>query len=131
MQIIFVKIRWMCITSSDSGVLQGIHFVYGFFVIVSLAWPHFYLSGWEAEADVPFHEHIFLEHHLTGFPDIVPISHFMELVVTGLSKNPYMSVQQKIEHINWFREYFEEKKPVLDEYVKNAQVQKDNPELLS
>ena len=55
----------------------------------------------------------------------------MELVVTGLSKNPYMSVQQKIEHINWFREYFEEKKPVLDEYVKNAQVQKDNPELVS
>ena len=31
------------------------------------------LSGWEAEADVPFHEHVFLEKHLHGFPDMAPI----------------------------------------------------------
>jgi len=30
----------------------------------------------------------------------------MELVVVGLSKNPHITVEKKIEHINWFRDYF-------------------------
>ncbi|NXN82499.1 RT31 protein, partial [Bombycilla garrulus] len=62
-----------------------------------------------------FHEHIFLEEHLKGFPKEGPIRHFMELVVCGLSKNPYLSVKQKIEHIEWFQKYFEEKKELLQE----------------
>ncbi|NXI62226.1 RT31 protein, partial [Anseranas semipalmata] len=65
--------------------------------------------------DAEFHEHIFLEKHLKDFPKQGPIRHFMELVVCGLSKNPYLSVKQKIEHIEWFREYFEEKKELLQE----------------
>eukprot|EP00076_Gallus_gallus_P047216 XP_417081.3 28S ribosomal protein S31, mitochondrial isoform X2 [Gallus gallus] len=62
-----------------------------------------------------FHEHIFLEKHLKDFPKQGPIRHFMELVICGLSKNPYLSVKQKIEHIEWFRNYFEEKKEFLQE----------------
>ncbi|NXF09811.1 RT31 protein, partial [Smithornis capensis] len=62
-----------------------------------------------------FHEHIFLEKHLEGFPKEGPIRHFMELVICGLSKNPYLSVKQKIEHIEWFEKYFEEKKEFLQE----------------
>ncbi|XP_040439873.1 28S ribosomal protein S31, mitochondrial [Falco naumanni] len=62
-----------------------------------------------------FHEHIFLEKHLEGFPKQGPIRHFMELVICGLSKNPYLSVKQKIEHIEWFQKYFEEKKEFLQE----------------
>ena len=31
----------------------------------------------------------------------------MELVCVGLSKNPYISVEKKLEHINWFKDYFE------------------------
>ncbi|NXP26670.1 RT31 protein, partial [Scytalopus superciliaris] len=62
-----------------------------------------------------FHEHIFLEKHLKGFPKEGPIRHFMELVICGLSKNPYLSVKQKIEHIEWFEKYFEEKKEYLQE----------------
>ncbi|OXB58956.1 hypothetical protein ASZ78_005777 [Callipepla squamata] len=60
-----------------------------------------------------FHEHIFLEKHLKDFPKQGPIRHFMELVICGLSKNPFLSVKQKIEHIEWFRNYFEEKKEYL------------------
>uniref|UniRef100_A0A8C6ZBU9 Small ribosomal subunit protein mS31 n=1 Tax=Nothoprocta perdicaria TaxID=30464 RepID=A0A8C6ZBU9_NOTPE len=65
------------------------------------------------EDDAEFHEHIFLEKHLEDFPKQGPIRHFMELVICGLSKNPYLTVKQKIEHIEWFRKYFEEKQEFL------------------
>ncbi|XP_035193611.1 28S ribosomal protein S31, mitochondrial [Oxyura jamaicensis] len=65
--------------------------------------------------DAEFHEHIFLEKHLKGFPKEGPIRHFMELVICGLSKNPYLSVKQKIEHIEWFQKYFEEKEELVQE----------------
>ncbi|XP_068786054.1 small ribosomal subunit protein mS31 isoform X3 [Struthio camelus] len=65
--------------------------------------------------DAEFHEHIFLEKHLEDFPKQGPVRHFMELVICGLSKNPYITVKQKIEHIEWFRKYFEEKEELLHE----------------
>lgn len=72
--------------------------------------------GLEEEASVSFHEHIFLEKHLEeGFPSQGPVRHFMELVVAGLSRNPYLTVQQKKEHIAWFRDYFHQKEEVLKE----------------
>lgn len=75
-----------------------------------------YVLGLEEEATVSFHEHVFLEKHLEdGFPRQGPVRHFMELVVTGLSKNPYLTVQQKKEHIFWFRDYFLQKEDVLRE----------------
>ncbi|XP_040037856.2 small ribosomal subunit protein mS31 [Gasterosteus aculeatus] len=72
--------------------------------------------GLEEEASVPFHEHIFLGKHLEeGFPRQGPVRHFMELVVAGLSGNPFLTVQQKKEHIFWFRDYFQQKEEVLKE----------------
>ncbi|XP_053772503.1 small ribosomal subunit protein mS31 isoform X2 [Desmodus rotundus] len=62
-----------------------------------------------------FHEHIFLDKHLEDFPKQGPIRHFMELVTCGLSKNPHLSVKQKVEHIEWFKNYFDEKKDILKE----------------
>ncbi|XP_004469486.1 small ribosomal subunit protein mS31 [Dasypus novemcinctus] len=62
-----------------------------------------------------FHEHIFLDKYLEYFPKQGPIRHFMELVTCGLSKNPYLSVKQKVEHIEWFRNYFSEKRDILKE----------------
>uniref|UniRef100_A0A5G2QIS6 Small ribosomal subunit protein mS31 n=1 Tax=Sus scrofa TaxID=9823 RepID=A0A5G2QIS6_PIG len=62
-----------------------------------------------------FHEHIFLDKYLQDFPKQGPIRHFMELVTCGLSKNPYLSVKQKVEHIEWFRNYFNEKRVILKE----------------
>lgn len=74
------------------------------------------LLGLEEEASVSFYEHIFLEKHLEeGFPRQGPVRHFMELVVAGLSKNPYLTVQQKKEHIFWFRDYFHQKEEVLED----------------
>lgn len=68
------------------------------------------------EKNVYFAEHIFLEKHLEPWcPPKGPIRHFMELVCVGLSKNPYMSVQRKQEHIAWYRDYFQDKQRLLEE----------------
>ncbi|KAJ8266077.1 hypothetical protein GJAV_G00125630 [Gymnothorax javanicus] len=73
-------------------------------------------AGLEEEVDVPFHEHISLEKHLEeGFPPQGPVRHFMELVVVGLSKNPHLTLREKLEHIAWFRQYFEQKEDILKE----------------
>lgn len=71
-------------------------------------------QGLDEEAQVGFHEHVFLEPHLKPWcPRRGPVRHFMELVVVGLSKNPYLTVEQKKEHINWFRDFFEAKRSIL------------------
>lgn len=72
----------------------------------------------QEEANVDFSEHIFLEQHLEGWcPNKGPIRHFMELVCVGLSKNPYVTAQEKKEHILWFRDYFEAKKDILKDLI--------------
>jgi len=59
-------------------------------------------------SDDPFYNHVFLEHHLEPWcPKAGPVRHFMEVVCLGLSKNPFVTSQKKIETILWFKEYFE------------------------
>ncbi|CAF1171697.1 unnamed protein product [Rotaria sordida] len=70
-----------------------------------------------SEADVPFYEHVLLERHLNDFPNSPLIRQFMELVCVGLGRNPHWTVEQKIEHINWFRTYFHEKMHIFNETV--------------
>ncbi|XP_034245180.1 uncharacterized protein LOC117647520 [Thrips palmi] len=73
-------------------------------------------QGMDKEAEVDFSEHIFLDHHAEPWcPKEGPIKYFMELVLVGLSKNPYLTVQEKIETIDWYREYFMKNKPLLEE----------------
>lgn len=75
-----------------------------------------FFLGLEAEQSVHFSEHVFLERHLKGWcPKKGPIRHFMELVCVGLSKNPYMTVEEKKEHIFWFRDYFGSNQDLLKE----------------
>ncbi len=77
-------------------------------------------AGMEKEATVGFQEHIFLERFLTDFPKQGPVRHFMELVTVGLSKNPFLTVEQKQEHIEWFKEYFSDKYGLIDELTEVA-----------
>jgi len=59
-------------------------------------------------SDDPFYNHVFLEHHLEPWcPKAGPVRHFMEVVCLGLSKNPFVTSQKKLETILWFKEYFE------------------------
>ncbi|KAJ6648575.1 28S ribosomal protein S31, mitochondrial [Pseudolycoriella hygida] len=75
-------------------------------------------QGMDDEAKIYFTEHVFLDKHLESWcPTKGPIRHFMELVCVGLSKNPYYTVAQKKEHIEWFRDYFAAKKELLDSVI--------------
>ncbi|KAH8274549.1 hypothetical protein KR044_010099, partial [Drosophila immigrans] len=79
----------------------------------------------DQEANVDFSEHIFLDQHLEGWcPSRGPIRHFMELVCVGLSKNPYVTAQEKQEHILWFRDYFEAKKDILKDLMSKEGMEK-------
>lgn len=72
--------------------------------------------GLEEESKVYFADHVFLEEHLEPWcPQRGPIRYFMELVCVGLSKNSYLTVEAKKEHIEWFRKYFEDKRKLLEE----------------
>lgn len=81
----------------------------------------FVYLGLDEEAQISFAEHIFLEEHLESWcPKSGPVHVFMELVCVGLSKNPYLTVQQKREHIEWYKNYFEEKKDILARVVQES-----------
>ena len=58
------------------------------------------------EQGVSFEEHIFLEYLLDDFPRKGPVRRFMELVISGLQKNPHLSVEMKKERVSWFKDYF-------------------------
>jgi small subunit ribosomal protein S31 len=88
----------------------------GAVIIGKLTLPSsFIVAGLDDEAKVGFHEHVFLEDQIQDFPRRGPIRHFMELVLVGLSKNPYLTAQEKRDHIDWFRQYFKDKRAVLEE----------------
>lgn len=84
-------------------------------------------QGMEDEHNVSFTEHVFLEQHLESWcPAKGPIRHFMELVCVGLSKNPYISVTDKQEHIKWFQNYFHLKKDVLKDLIADQPAKFDS-----
>lgn len=63
----------------------------------------------EAEAEVPFYDHVLLDNLLEDFPKEGPIRQFMELVIMGLSHNPYITVERKHELVKFYKDFFEEK----------------------
>lgn len=90
------------------------------------------LSGLDEEAQVSFEEHVFVEQLLDPWcPKHGPVRIFMELVCVGLSKNPYLTVQQKHEHIEWYQNYFEEKKEILESVIMEKKDEKQKDSTLS
>jgi len=53
-----------------------------------------------------FSHHVFLGRHLDDFPQVEPVRKYMELVITGLQQNPYLSYDRKISKILWYKKYF-------------------------
>ena len=85
-------------------------------------------QGMELEKNTDFTEHVLLDMHLDGWcPTRGPIRHFMELVCVGLSKNCFLSAQEKRDHILWYREYFESKSDVLGDLLKLGLNEGDQP----
>ncbi|XP_013383199.1 28S ribosomal protein S31, mitochondrial isoform X2 [Lingula anatina] len=83
-------------------------------------------QDWDYEADVPFYEHVFLERHIQDI-EPGPVRQFLELVCVGLGKNPWISAEEKREHLEWFKSYFVEKSAVLEE-VKQREMEVSDDE---
>jgi hypothetical protein len=71
----------------------------------------------EAEASIPFHQHILLDGYLADFPDIEPVQRFMQLVLHGISLNSHMTWSEKREIIEWYRVYFEENAQLIRDAI--------------
>ena len=89
------------------------------------------ILSFREEEEVGFEEHIFMMdllddehlpkkgtyyyHHFQRTVQYLlhtgPVRHFMELVATGLSKNPYYTPSEKRDHIEWFKTYLSQFPP--------------------
>lgn len=68
----------------------------------------------EAEILTPFYQHVFLQSKLEDWcPRVGAIGDFMKALCTALSMNPHLTVVEKHQHIEWFRDYFNEKSNLL------------------
>lgn len=70
------------------------------------------------EEDVSFHDHVHLEYLMDDMPRKGSARRFMELVVAGLQKNPYMTVEKKKEHAAWLKEYLKENEDIEGVFPK-------------
>ena len=64
-------------------------------------------QGLDEQETSTFEDHVFLDEHLEMFSEKGQIRKFMELVITGLQQNPYCTVQEKVDKIYWFKDFFE------------------------
>ncbi|CAL8101118.1 unnamed protein product [Calicophoron daubneyi] len=70
------------------------------------------------ELSVPFYEHVFFDKYLDKEQmKCGPVSAFLELVCDGLAQNPHFTVEEKREHLRWFREYFKDKLSTINASV--------------
>ena len=68
--------------------------------------------------NVAFHEHVLLDMYLDEFPKLEPIQRFMAIVLNGLSKNSFMTVEEKRDMIKWYKDYFQERIQILEEALE-------------
>ncbi|XP_014247506.1 28S ribosomal protein S31, mitochondrial [Cimex lectularius] len=90
-------------------------------------------QGLDEEKKVSFEDHVFLENHLEGWcPDRGPIRNFMDLVCVGLSRNHWLTAEEKKAHIMWYRDYFIDKKALILELGAGEMVDtRDSKEVTS
>ena len=79
----------------------------------------------ENETKIPFADHVFLENYLEQFPDITAVQEFMTLVLNGLSKNSHLSIEEKRGIISWYRNYFTEKQPLIEEALNAERLEQE------
>ena len=55
--------------------------------------------------NVDWQEHVFMDQFSNAFPP-GQIRTFMEAAACGLSQNPFLTIGEKHEHLEFFRQYF-------------------------
>ena len=79
----------------------------------------------EAEANVSFDQHIFLDSYLENFPQIEPVQQFMTLVLNGISLNSFLTLNEKKEIIEWYKKYFEEKLDIIKQAIDDEKQEQE------
>lgn len=64
-----------------------------------------------------FDEHVFFDDLIEQSPDKQPIREFMNDAALGLSKNPYMTAERKRSYLQYYNEYFNQNKDLVDTMV--------------
>lgn len=73
------------------------------------------------DLDGHWSEHVFFHKYVDVFPE-GRIKTFMNAVSCGLSQNPFLSVDEKKEHLEFFRQYFSQ---IHEDLVNNYLIKKD------
>jgi hypothetical protein len=55
---------------------------------------------------------------LNKFPQIEQVQFFMQLILNGLSQNSHLSLNEKKEIIEWYRNYFEENSKTIKSAIE-------------
>ena len=64
-----------------------------------------------------FDEHVFFDDLIEQSPDKQPIREFMNDAALGLSKNPYMTAERKRSYLQFYNDYFNQNKDLVDTLV--------------
>ena len=68
-----------------------------------------------------FDDHVFFDDLIEQSPDKQPIREFMTDAALGLSKNPYMTAERKRSYLQYYNEYFNENKELVDTLVDDEE----------
>lgn len=68
-----------------------------------------------------FEDHMFFDDLIEQSPDKQPIREFMADAALGLSKNPYMTAERKRSYLQYYNEYFNENKDLVDTLVDDEE----------
>ena len=66
-----------------------------------------------------------LESYLEKFPQLEPIQQFMTLVLNGISHNSFLNFNEKMEIIEWYKNYFEKKLDIINEALEAERLEKE------
>ncbi|XP_074594109.1 mitochondrial ribosomal protein S31 [Brevipalpus obovatus] len=72
-------------------------------------------AGLEEQAKVPFYEHVLLDDLLEDLPDSEPVKEYMELVMVGITNNPYTTPERKKTLVRWYVDYFKKRESLLQQ----------------
>jgi len=62
---------------------------------------------------------------LEEFPQLEPIQQFMTLVLNGISLNSFLTFNEKIEIIEWYKNFFEEKLDTITKALEDEEIEKE------
>jgi len=62
---------------------------------------------------------------LEEFPQLEPIQQFMTLVLNGISRNSFLTLNEKKEIIEWYRNYFDEKLDTIKKALEDERLEQE------